>query len=91
MITPYDRTEQDSAREQQKWGRQCQCLENMRSPAALECRDKSSLSARRHACLELTLFWDITITTPGCLMRFSRCLSPLRVHSVGQAGRETIQ
>jgi hypothetical protein len=49
------------------WGRQCfGRLENMRSPAALECRDKSSHSSGRHTCLESTLFRDITITAPSC-------------------------
>lgn len=96
MITPDDRTRKDSEQQSQERGRQCQRLENMRSPAALECRDKSSHSSRRHTCLVLTLFWDITITAPGCFMRFLRSLSPLRlafccavVHSIDQAGRET--
>ena len=47
-----------------------QCLENVRSPAAFDHRDKSNHSSRRHTCLELTLFWDITITAPGCFMHF---------------------
>jgi hypothetical protein len=79
VITPDDRMKKDFWLEQQEWGRQCQRLENMRSPAALECRDKSSLSSKRHTCLELTLFWDITITAPGCFMGFLRSSSPLRL------------
>jgi hypothetical protein len=76
------------------WGRQCfGRLENMRSPAALECRDKSSHSSGRHTCLESTLFRDITITAPSCSMRFCGIRRPCAwrfvVLSIDQAGCET--
>lgn len=47
---------------------------SMRSPAI-----RASHSSKRHTCLELTLFWDITITAPGCLMHFLRYSSLLRL------------
>ena len=68
-------------------------LENMRSPAALECRDKSSHPPGRHTCLKSTLFWDITITAPSCSMRLCGirrpCACRFAVLSIDQAGCET--
>lgn len=89
MVTLDDRTEKALDDED----RGSQYLENLRSPAAMECRDKSSHSLRRHTCLELTLYGTSPSRRLAASCASCDVLSPLRLAPgflvVDQAGRET--